>query len=119
VRFPWFLAGGSRPRPGAFEQAQERADLSRFLEDGRLEVDNNISERELRGPLGRKKNCRVTGSLAAADRYDGLYSALASRRLVGVDSFAWLCDVLVLVRVLTHPADRLIERAPRCGKPAE
>ena len=38
-------------------------------------------------------------------------------RLVGIDPFAWLCDVLV--RVLTHPVDRLIELAPRNWKPAE
>jgi len=66
--------------------------------------------------LGRK-NYRVVGSLAAADRYDDLYSALASCRLADVDPFAWLCDVLV--RVLTHPVDRLIELAPRHWKLAE
>lgn len=97
--------------------SNQQEPCTRFLDDGRLEVDNNISERELRGPVLGRKNHRVVGSLAAADRYDDLYSALASCRLADVDPFAWLCDVLV--RVLTHPVDRLIELAPRNWKPAE
>lgn len=95
----------------------QREPCTRFLDDGRLEVDNNISERELRGPVLGRKNHRVIGSLDAADRYDDLYSALASCRLAGVDPFAWVCDVLP--RVSTHPANRLIELAPRYWKPAE
>ena len=95
----------------------QRAPCTRFLDDGRLDVDNNISERELRGPVLGRKNYKVTGSLAAAERYDDLYSVLASCRLAGVDPFAWTRDVLA--RVLTHPQNRLIDLAPRYWQPRE
>jgi len=93
----------------------QRAPCSRFLEDGRLEVDNNISERELRGPVLGRQNYKFAGSPEGAERAAIHYTLAASCRLHGVDPFAWCVDVLR--RVATHPADRFIELSPRYWKP--
>ena len=93
----------------------QRVPCSRFLEDGRLEVDNNISERELRGPVVGRHNYKFQGSPEAAERAAIHYTLAASCRLHGIDPFAWFLDVLL--RVATHPADRMIELSPRYWKP--
>jgi hypothetical protein len=110
------IARPKSPLGAALRYARnQRMPCSRFLEDGRLEVDNNISERELRGPVLGRHNYKFAGSPDAAERAAICYSLAASCRLHGVDPFAWFLDVLL--RVATHPVERLIELSPRFWKP--
>jgi transposase len=49
--------------------------------------------------------------MAGAHRAAVIYSLIQSCRLVDVDPFAYLRDVLL--RVATHPAERIAELTPR------
>jgi transposase len=88
--------------------------LTRFLDDGRLRLDNNPAERQLRRVAVGRKNWLFAGSETGAERACVLYSILASCRLHGVDPVAYLTDVLV--RVHRHPARDVLGLAPKTWK---
>lgn len=86
--------------------------LLRVLEDGRLVLDNNRSERELRGSIaiGRKAWLFV-GSDDHAESAGHLFSLIASCKLHGLDAETYLRD---LFRILAHwPRERYLELAPK------
>jgi transposase len=68
--------------------------LTRFLEDGRLPLDNNIAERMLRLAAVGRKNYMFFGSDAGGHRAAVIYSLVASCKLVGIDPFAYLRDAI-------------------------
>jgi transposase len=71
-----------------------RVALRRFLEDGRLPVDNGIVERLHRRPAVGRRNFLFAGSHAGAQRAAVAYSVLATCHLVGVNPQEYLADVL-------------------------
>jgi transposase len=84
--------------------------LTRFLEDARVPVDNNASERALRiAALGRK-NFLFVGHQEAGEHLAGLYSLVSTCDAHDVDPVAYLRDVLL--RLGTHPASRIDELLP-------
>jgi len=85
--------------------------LKRFLEDGRLRIDNNHSERAIR-PVAVGRNAWLfVGSDDHATSTGHILSMIASARLHGLDSETYLRDML---RVLPHwPRDRYLELAPK------
>jgi len=90
---------------------RQRDALRRFLDDGRLRLDNNGSERELRCIAVGRKAWLFVGSDDHAEAAANLFSLIASCRLHGLDPEAYLRD---LFRVLVHwPKDRYLELAPR------
>jgi hypothetical protein len=86
------------------------AALTRHLEDGRRDFDNNALESiwHLLGII--RRNALFAGSLEGAERLLGLFSLVISCKLNGISPRAYLSDVLLRVRV--HPPDRMIELAP-------
>jgi transposase len=85
--------------------------LMRFLDDGRLKLDNNHSERELRRIAVGRKAWLFVGSDDHAVSAGHLFSLIASARLHRLDPEAYLRD---LFRVLGQwPSDRYIELAPK------
>jgi len=84
--------------------------LNRYIDDGDLAIDNNLSERVLRIVAIGRKNWMFAGSDAGAERAAVIYSLIASCKLCGIDPFAYLRDVLD--RVSTHPASRIAELTP-------
>jgi transposase len=85
--------------------------LLRVLEDGRLLLDNNRSERALRTIATGRKAWMFVGSDDHAQAAGHLFSLIASARLHGLDPEAYLRD---LFRVLAHwPRDRYLELAPK------
>ena len=85
--------------------------LMRYLDDGRLVMDNNRSERELRRVAVGRKAWLFVGSDDHAQSAAHLFSLVASARLHGLDPEAYLRD---LFRVLAHwPRDRFLELSPR------
>jgi hypothetical protein len=68
----------------------EWAPLQRFVEDGRLAIDNNRAESQLRVVAVGRKNWLFAGSLEGARWAPILYSLVQSCRLVGVDPFLLL-----------------------------
>jgi transposase len=86
--------------------------LLRVLDDGRLVLDNNRSERALRGSIATgRKAWLFVGSDDHAQSAGHLFSLIASCRLHGLDPETYLRD---LFRVLGHwPKARYLELAPR------
>lgn len=85
--------------------------LTRFADDGRLAIDNNVAERALRGIAITRKNFLFLGSEAGGERAALLYTVLESAKLNGLDPQAWLADVID--RMATgHPNNRLAELLP-------
>jgi len=85
--------------------------LQRFLEDGRLRIDNNGAESQLRAVAVGRKNWLFAGSMNGARRAAVLYSLVQSCRLVGIDPFVYFRDVLL--RVATHPQSRIADLTPK------
>lgn len=88
--------------------------LNRYVEDGRLLIDNNNAERELRHVAVGRRNWLFAGRFEGAERAAVLYSLVASCKLQGVDPFVYLRDVLM--RVATHPQSRIAELTPKAWK---
>jgi transposase len=85
--------------------------LMRVLEDGRLVIDNNRSERALRQIAIGRKAWLFVGSDGHAESAGHILSLVASCRLHGLDPEVYLRD---LFRVLAHwPRDRFLELAPK------
>ena len=85
--------------------------LTRYADDGRLAIDNNVAERALRGIAITRKNFLFLGSEAGGERAAVLYTVLESAKLNGLDPQAWLTDVIQ--RMATgHPNNRLTELLP-------
>jgi transposase len=83
----------------------------RFLEDGRIELDNNPVERAIRPLALGRKNHLFAGSDGGGVRWATICSLIASAKLNNVEPFSWLRDVLQRMTD-GHPASRLDELLP-------
>lgn len=85
--------------------------LNLFLEDGRIEVDNNMIERQMR-PIGiGRRNSLFAGNEGGAHTWAVLASLLQTAKLNGLDPFTWLNDVLTRIvsgDVLNNDLDQLL-----------
>ena len=89
---------------------QETA-LRRFLDDGRLPLTNNHSERALRTVASGRRAWLFFGSNDHATAAANLFSLIASCELHRLDPEAYLTDI---VHVLPYwPRDRYLELAPK------
>lgn len=77
----------------AYTRAQWRA-LTRYVEDGILEIDNNRAERALRRVAIGRKNWMFAGNDEGGRRAAILYSLVASCASLKVNPYAYLRDVL-------------------------
>lgn len=90
--------------------ANQQSALRRFLEDGRLRLDNNGSERALRPIASARRAWLFFGSDDHAQAAANLFSLAASCKLHGIDPESYLTEV---IRVLPHwPRDRYLELTP-------
>lgn len=90
--------------------------LTRFLDDGRIELDTNPVERAIRPVALGRKNHLFAGSDGGAERWAVVGSLIETAKLNGVEPYAWLKDVLT--RMLAgHPASRLDELLPWAWRP--
>jgi transposase len=71
-----------------------RVALTRFLDDGRLPIDNGIVERLHRRPAVGRRNYLFAGSHAAGERAAIAYSVLATCRLLDINPMAYLADAM-------------------------
>jgi len=89
---------------------RQKSALRRYLDDGRLRLDNNVSERELRAIAVGRGAWLFVGSDDHAQATANLFTLIASCKLHRLDPEAYLRD---LVRVLVHwPRDRYLELTP-------
>ena len=86
------------------------AALMRYVDDGRIEMDNNAAERALRGVSLGRKNYLFMGSDAGGERAASLYSLMETAKLNGLDPEAYLREVLG--RIADHPINRIDELLP-------
>jgi transposase len=91
--------------------------LSRYCQDGDLEIDNNATERAIRGVAVGRNNWVFFGSDEGGKTAAVLRSFVASCQRVGVDPFAWLKDILS--RIADHPITRLGELLPHNWAPVQ
>ena len=84
--------------------------LTRYLENPDLSIDNNHTERSLRGWAVGRNNWTFFGSDRGGRTAAVLRSFVASCELVKIDPFAWFQDVLA--RIAAHPISKLGELLP-------
>ena len=85
--------------------------LTRFLDDGRIELDTNIVERSIRPIVLNRKNALFAGHDQGAENWACIASLIETCKLCGVDPQAYLTDVLTRL-VNLWPASRLDELMP-------
>ena len=71
--------------------------LKRFVDDGRLEIDNNIAERAMRSIAIGRKNWLFAGSKAGGERAAALYTVIETCKLNGIEPQAYIADVIAKV----------------------
>lgn len=84
--------------------------LKVYLKDGRLEIDNNIAERSVRGIAVGKKNYLFAGSDKGGEHGAIIYTLIETAKLNGVDPQAWLAHVIE--NIADHSINRIDDFLP-------
>lgn len=84
--------------------------LSRYVVDGRLNIDNNPIENSIRPVAVGRKNYLFAGSHEAAKRSGMLYSLLGTCKMNGIEPYSWLKEVLQ--KIAQHPINKINELLP-------
>ncbi len=91
---------------------RQKEPLCRFLDDGRLPITNNHSERALRSPIcAGRKAWLFFGSDDHASAAANLFSLIVSCELHGLDPETYLAEIIRIVPL--WPRDRYLELAPK------
>ena len=96
---------------GAIRYALSRWNaLTRYRDDGCIEIDNNAAERALRTVALGRKNYLFAGADSGGERAAAIYSLIGSAKLNDLDPQAYLR--FVLERIGQHPINRVDEFLP-------
>jgi transposase len=76
--------------------------LTRFLDGGRIEIDNNLCENAIRPTAVGKKNWLFIGDKDAGWRSAVIYSIVTSCRNRGIDPYEYIKDVLTRLPTMTN-----------------
>lgn len=115
--YSWFAKHAKDDPPGqplakAIAYALNHRDaLTRFLEDGRLDIDNNLCEQQIRSLALGRKNYLFAGSHEAAKRLAIGYTLTRSCAMHGVAPLPYLADVLEKIAA-DWPQDKADELLP-------
>lgn len=90
---------------------KRRAGLSRFIGDGRVEIDNNAVERAMRPIALSRKNALFAGSDEGAVAWGVIASLIETCKLNSVEPHSYLTDVLTKI-VQGWPASRIDDLLP-------
>ena len=82
--------------------------LRRYTDDGRLTIDNNVSERTLRPTAIGRKNWLFLGNDEAGSRAAIVYSIVASAKRHRVDPWTYLSDILLHLNDTDSNLDQLL-----------
>jgi transposase len=105
------MVSGKSAIPVAIKYALARwTALTRYVDDGRIEIDNNSAERAIRDVALGRKNWMFAGSDAGGERAAAIYSLLGTAKLNGLDPEHYLRAVLE--RIADHPIKRVEELLP-------
>ena len=88
--------------------------LRRYLEQGYLAIDNNLSERTLRAIALGRNNWGVIGSETGGETAAVLYTMVGTCKHLGIDPFAYLQETLPGLFALGEKptAEQLLEWLP-------
>ena len=84
--------------------------LTRYRDDGRLEMDNNAAERALRTVALGRKNFLFLGADTGGERAEAIYSLIGTAKLNGLNPEAYLH--YILERIADHPINRIEDLLP-------
>ena len=102
---------GKNTLAGAIRYATSRwTALTRFVDDGRLEMTNNAAERSIRPIALGRKNYLFAGSDAGGRRAALMYTLIETCKMNNVNPEAWLTDVIA--RIADHPINRVSDLLP-------
>ena len=102
---------GKSDLAGAIRYARSRwTELTRYLDDGRLEISNNAAENQIRPLKLGAKNWLFAGSDTGGIRAAAFYTIIRTAVLNGVELEAYLTDVIA--RIGSQPINRLTELLP-------
>jgi hypothetical protein len=84
--------------------------LTRYRDDGRIEIDNNSAERSIRPLVLGRRNYLFAGSDSGGERAANIYSLIGTALLNGRDPYLYLRHVLE--RIAEHPINRVDQLLP-------
>lgn len=84
--------------------------LTRYCDDGTIEMDNNAAERALRTVALGRKNYLFAGADSGGERAAAIYSLIGTAKLNGLDPQAYLS--YVLGRIADHPVNQIDQLLP-------
>lgn len=87
-----------------------KAALMRFLDDGKIEIDNNAAERAMRGIALGRKNWLFAGSDNGGCTAATIYSLTETAKLNNINPQAYLAKVLAMIQ--DHTYSKLAELLP-------
>ena len=91
----------------SYAQNQWQA-LRRYTEDGRLSIDNNVSERTLRQQAIGRKNWLFLGSEQAGQRAAVLFTVLAGAKRHRIEPWAYLREILLRLHADDSRIDEML-----------
>lgn len=102
--------GQDRGRQGDALRPGRWTALSRYVDDGTLEIDNNAAERSIRGIALERKNWLFAGSDTGGERAAAFYALIETSMLNHIDPEAYLRSILA--SIADHPINRVAEPLP-------
>jgi transposase len=84
--------------------------LTRYVDDGLFEIDNNAAERALRAVAIGRKNYLFMGADSGGQRAASLYSLIGTAKLNGLDPAFYLRTILATIA--EHPINRIEKLLP-------
>jgi transposase len=85
--------------------------LTRFIDDGRIEIDSNVVERSIRPIALNRKNALFAGSDGGGEHWAVIASLIETCKLIGVEPHAYLADVITRI-VNSHPNSQIDDLLP-------
>ena len=86
------------------------AGFTHFLDDGRIEIDNNSAERAVRPLTLQRKNALFAGHQLGAKNWAAIASLVETCKMLDIEPYAYLSDVLarIVTRADADPIDDLL-----------
>ena len=85
--------------------------LTRFLDDGRVDLDSNVVERSIRPLALNRKNALFAGSDEGGDNWAVIATLIENCKLSGINPHTWLTETLARL-ANGHPAKSVGELMP-------
>ena len=85
--------------------------LTRFVDDGRIEIDSNTVERSIRPIALNRKNALFAGSDGGGEHWAVIASLIETCKLCGIEPQTYLADVITKI-VNSHPNSKLDDLLP-------